>query len=93
VTLTKSGIAETVVSACGLGRSEAEEISQMFFDKIKESLSSGDDVLLSGFGKWSIKKKKARRGRNPHTGQTLELPARTVVTWKYSPLLRKALNR
>jgi integration host factor subunit alpha len=92
MTLTKADIIDAVVSGCGVSRADAEFLSQMFFDKIKQSLSSGEDVLLSGFGKWSIKNKTARKGRNPHTGETMKLEARTVVTWKYSSHLRDALN-
>jgi integration host factor subunit alpha len=48
--------------------------------------------MISGFGKWTVKAKKPRQGRNPQTGATLFLDARTVVTWKYSPVLKKFVN-
>jgi nucleoid DNA-binding protein len=59
---------------------------------IKERLIAGEDVMVSGFGKWSVKDKRERRGRNPQTGDELLLDARRVVTWHYSPVLKKALN-
>jgi integration host factor subunit alpha len=48
--------------------------------------------MISGFGKWTVKAKHSRRGRNPQTGEELILDARRVVTWKYSPVLKKAVN-
>ena len=56
-------------------------------------LFEGEDVMISGFGKWSVKSKHARRGRNPQTGEELILDARKVVTWQYSPVLKKAVNK
>ena len=48
--------------------------------------------MISGFGKWTVKQKNSRKGRNPQTGETLILDARTVITWKYSPVLKKSVN-
>jgi integration host factor subunit alpha len=62
-------------------------------DVMNASLISGEDVMVSGFGKWSVKDKRARRGRNPQTGESLVLDKRRVVTWKYSPMLKKAVNK
>lgn len=61
-------------------------------DIIKEPLIAGEDVMISGFGKWTVKSKHARRGRNPQTGEQIILDARRVVTCIYSPVLKKAVN-
>ena len=60
---------------------------------MKAKLVAGEDVMISSFGKWSVKSKHARTGRNPKTGEPMVLDARRVVTWSYSPLLKSAMNR
>ncbi len=59
---------------------------------IKTSLIAGEDVMILGFGNWSVREKRARRGGNPKTGQPLVLDGRRIVTWKYSPVLKRAVN-
>jgi integration host factor subunit alpha len=59
---------------------------------IKSRLIAGEDVITSGFGKWNVKSKHSRRGRNPQTGEQMVLDARKVVTWSYSPVSKKAVN-
>ena len=93
MTLTKADVAQKVANDCGFMRGEATEIVEKLLEIIKERLIAGEDVLVSGFGKWSVKDKHARRGRNPQTGEELVLDARRVVTWSYSPVLKKAVNR
>lgn len=73
-------------------RGEAAEVLEALLGLMKASLISGEEVMISGFGKWSVKSKGPRRGRNPQTGKALMLNARKVVTWQYSPVLKKALN-
>ena len=92
MTLTKADIAQKVANDCGFIRGEAAEVVEKVLEIIKDRLIDGEDVLISGFGKWTVKSKYARRGRNPQTGEELILDARRVVTWKYSPVLRKAVN-
>jgi integration host factor subunit alpha len=92
MTLTKADLAKKVADDCGFLKGEAQEIVDKLLDVIKSSLISGEDVMISGFGKWSVKEKRARRGRNPQTGKPLVLDERRVVTWKYSPVLKKAVN-
>jgi integration host factor subunit alpha len=92
VTLTKADVAQKVANDCGFMRGEASEIMEKLLEIIKERLIAGEDVMVSGFGKWSVKDKRERRGRNPQTGAALLLDARRVVTWKYSPKLKKAVN-
>ncbi len=74
-------------------KGEAEEIFEKLLEIMKAKLVAGEDLMMSGFGKWSVKSKHARRGRNPKSGKPMVLDARRVVTWKYSPLLKSAMNR
>ncbi len=92
MTLTKADIATKIADDCGFLKGEALEIVDKILDIIKNSLIQGEDVLISGFGKWTVKSKKPRRGRNPQTGAKLILDARNVITWKYSPVLKKSVN-
>jgi integration host factor subunit alpha len=92
MTLTKADIAQKIADDCGFMRGEAAEIMEKLLGIMKAALVSGEDVMVSGFGKWSVKDKRERRGRNPQTGEDLLLDARRVVTWKYSPKLKKAVN-
>ena len=59
---------------------------------MKSRLIAGEDVMISGFGKWTVYSKHARRGRNPQTGEQIVPDARRVVTWSYSPVLKAAVN-
>lgn len=70
----------------------AEEIVNSLFEIAKESLSEGKDVNISGFGKFQVRFKWARRGRNPQTGEMMILRSRRVVTFKVSPKLRERMN-
>jgi integration host factor subunit alpha len=90
--LTKADVAQKVADDCGFMKGEATEIVEKLLGIIKEKLIQGEDVMVSGFGKWSVKDKRARRGRNPQTGVELILDARKVVTWSYSLRLKKAVN-
>lgn len=91
--LTKADIAQRIADDCGFMKGEASEIIEKVLEIIKKRLRAGEDVMISGFGKWSVKSKHARRGRNPQTGEQILLDARTVVTWSYSPVLKNAVNR
>jgi integration host factor subunit alpha len=93
MTLTKVDIAKKIADDCGFMKGEAAEILEKLLDLIKRRLIAGEDVMVSGFGKWTVKSKHARRGRNPQTGDELILNARRVVTWKYSPVLKKSVNK
>ena len=92
MTLTKVDMAKKIADECGFMRGEAAEIVEKILDIIKNSLRQGEDVMISGFGKWTVKEKNSRRGRNPQTGAKLILDARKVVTWKYSPILKQSVN-
>src|SRR5208283_5150834 len=92
MTLTKAHIAQKIADDCGFMKGEAAEIIEKLLDIMKKRLIAGEDVMISGFGKWDIKSKHSRRGRNPQTGEELVLEARKVVTWKYSPRFKAAVN-
>ena len=92
MTFTKAHIAKKIGDDCGFMKGEAEEILEKLLGIMKTQLVAGDEVMISRFGKWSVKDKWARRGRNPQTGVPMVLDARSVVTWKYSPRLKSAMN-
>ena len=90
--LTKYDIAEQIQSDLGFPKKKALQTVELLLDVIKSTLESGDDLLVSGFGKFSVKGKKERKGRNPATEAEMILPARRVVTFKCSGNLRKKIN-
>jgi len=90
--LTKAGMVDQLHINMGLDKSQAYQIIESLLEIIKHALESGDNLLVSGFGKFCVKDKHARKGRNPATGQSALLPARRVVTFKCSGCLRKRVN-
>ncbi len=92
MTLTKANIAQKVADDCGFMRNEAAEVVEKLLDIMKKRLITREGVMISGFGKWNVKSKHARRGRNPQTGEQIILDGRKVVTWSYSPVLKKVVN-
>jgi integration host factor subunit alpha len=90
--LTKNIIVEKLQSELGFPRNKSVEITESLLELIKASLESGDDVLVSGFGKFCVKEKAERKGRNPATGDDLMLKPRRVVTFKCSGKLRGKVN-
>ena len=91
-TLTKARIVEAVVETNGYTQQKAHETIEILLELIKQALESGDDVLISGFGKFCVKKKSERRGRNPATGTDMMLRSRKVVTFQCSGKLREKIN-
>jgi len=91
-TLTKAHIVEAVAEANGYSRNQAFEIVEILLERIKAALESGNDVLISSFGKFCVKTKDERRGRNPATGKDLIIAPRKVVTFKWSGKLKEKLN-
>lgn len=92
MTLTKAHIVETLQNHLGFTRKESIATVEKLLEIIKGTLASGEDVLISGFGKFCVKNKKKRRGRNPATGDDLMLGPRKVVTFKCSGKLRDKIN-
>jgi integration host factor subunit alpha len=92
MTLTKAHIIDTIYNNTDLNRPQATRAVENFLESIKKTLESGEDVLISGFGKFCVNEKKERRGRNPATGEDLMLPPRKVITFKCSPVFRKKIS-
>jgi integration host factor subunit alpha len=92
MTLTKAQIVESVQNHLGFTKNRSTDLVETLLEIIKNSLENGDDVLISGFGKFCVKDKKERRGRNPANGQDLILSPRKVVTFKCSGVLRDKIN-
>jgi integration host factor subunit alpha len=90
--LTKNVIFEQIQAGLGFPKNQSVEITESLLEIIKSNLSSGDDVLVSGFGKFCVRYKKERKGRNPATGEDLMLKQRRVVTFKCSGRLRDKIN-
>ncbi len=93
MTITKAHIAKKIADDCGFLKGDADEILEKLLAIMKANLAGGEEVMISRFGKWSVKSKRARTGRNPKTGEPMVLTARRVVTWKYSPVLKKEVNK
>ena len=92
MTLTKQMIIEIVHKNTNFPQREARELVEMILEEMKLSLEDGQEIKISGFGKWTIRDKEKRPGRNPFTGQTIEITARRIVTFQPSEKLREALN-
>jgi integration host factor subunit alpha len=90
--LTKIDIAEKIHNELGYGKNEASHLLESVLTLVKDSLASGEEVKISGFGKFELKQKKARRGRNPQTSESIILEARRIVSFKLSTLLKNRIN-
>ena len=92
MTLTKSDIVEDLNNEIGLNKREAKELVDLFFKNIKNLLSEGNEVKLSGFGNFQLRNKSPRPGRNPRTGEDVEISARRVVTFKSGQKLKESVK-
>jgi integration host factor subunit alpha len=92
MTLTKANIVDAIHDELGFPKNRSAELIEILLEQIKNTLENGQDVLISGFGKFCVKEKKARRGRNPATGDDMLLSQRRVVTFRCSHLLREKIN-
>ncbi len=86
--LTQADMAESLFNEMGLNKKEARELVDSFFQELEASLVAGEQVKLSGFGKFDLRDKNARPGRNPKTGEKVRIPARRVVTFRPGQKLR-----
>ena len=93
MTLTKADIVESLQNKLGFTKSKSSETLEILLEVIKQRLESGGDVLISGFGKFCVKEKRERKGRNPATGDDMMLEPRKVVTFKCSGKLRNKINQ
>ena len=87
-TLTKAELAELLFERLGLNKRESKDMVEAFFELIHATLVTGDDVKMSGFGNFNIRRKAPRPGRNPRTGESIPIKARNVVTFHASPKLK-----
>jgi integration host factor subunit alpha len=92
MTLTKAIIIEEVAKQNGYPKNQSSEMIETLLEIIKRTLESGEDVLVSGFGKFCVKEKRQRRGRNPSTGEDMMMVPRKVVTFRCSQQLRNKIN-
>ena len=92
MTLTKRRIIDQITDELGYPLTQTSELTETLLEIIKSTLESGDDVLVSGFGKFCVRDKKERKGRNPATGSDMTLSARRIVTFKCSGKLRDKVN-
>ena len=92
MSLNKIDLVINLIEKLGLSKQDSASAVEATFEIMRASLESGNDVKISRFGKWSVKAKKARKGRNPKTGESMIVTARNVVTFKPSPTLRDEIN-
>jgi integration host factor subunit alpha len=92
MTTTKDEIVKSLVKETGCQLNQSVEMIETLLELIKFTLASGEDVLISGFGKFCVNEKRQRKGRNPATGEDMMLAARRVVTFKCSGQLRDKIN-
>lgn len=92
MTLTKAMIIDVIHNQLGYPKNKSAELLEILLEIVKGTLEKGEDVLISGFGKFCVKDKQERRGRNPATGDDMLLDQRRVVTFRCSHLLRSKIN-
>lgn len=92
MTLTKEGLKNLVSDHLNIPSAKSNSVIETFLQTIKETLESGKEVMISGFGKFSVQNKNERRGRNPHTGEDLMIEPRRVVKFSCSGKLRDRIN-
>lgn len=90
--LTKEKIINTVFEEVGVSKNQSRQVVEALLEMVKDTLEEGEDLLISGFGKFVVKQKRPRRGRNPQTKEDLQLRARKVVVFKTSGVLRRRIN-
>ncbi len=93
MTLTKAHLVDSIHNQLGLHKNQSVQALESILEIIKNTLENGEDVLITGFGKFYVKEKRERRGRNPATGEDLMLGSRRVVGFKCSDKLRERMNR
>ena len=91
--MTKAEIVEQIYEKIGFSNKESADIVELVFDTIKDTLSKGEKIKISGFGNFVVRQKRSRVGRNPQTGETIEITARKVLTFRPSQVLKSALNK
>ncbi len=90
---TKSDLVESVANITGVSKTKAERAVNVVFTTITDNLAKGEEVRLSGFGKFIVHKRAARQGRNPQTGEVIRLPASTQAKFRAGETLKRAVNK
>lgn len=90
--MTKADIVEALYEKVGFSKKEAADLVELVFDTIKNTLSQGQKIKISGFGNFVVREKRSRVGRNPQTGESIEIGARRVLTFRPSQVLRAEVN-
>jgi len=90
--MTKADLIENIYLKTGFSKKESAEIVETVFDLIKDTLEEGEKIKIAGFGNFVVKEKATRRGRNPQTGEEIEITARRILTFKPSQVLKNAIN-
>jgi integration host factor subunit alpha len=91
--MTKADLVERIFEKIGLSKKEALEIIEILFDTMKQTFVEGESMKISGFGTFNVRQKMARRGRNPKTGDDLEITPRKVITFKASNQLKFGIEK
>jgi integration host factor subunit alpha len=91
--MTKADIIEQIYQKVGFSKKESAEIVELVFDTMKETLARGEKIKISGFGNFVVRQKRPRIGRNPQTGEEIEISARKVMTFRPSQVLKTTLNK
>jgi len=90
--MTKADIIENTYEKVGISKKETANVIQTVFDIMKDTLENGENIKISGFGNFMVRQKNTRRGRNPQTGEEIEISARKVITFKPSNVLKDLIN-
>ncbi len=91
--MTKADLVDIIFGKVGLSKIESQNIIEMIFDTVKQTLVEGESVKVSGFGTFNVKKKNARRGRNPKTGDELQITPRRVITFRASNHFKQLIEK
>lgn len=91
--MTKADIIEQIYEKIGFSKKESSEIVELVFDTMKDTLEKGEKIKISGFGNFVVRSKNPRVGRNPQTGEEIEISARRVLTFRPSQVLKETLNK
>ncbi|NOY38945.1 MAG: integration host factor subunit alpha [Nitrospirae bacterium] len=91
--MTRAELAKIIFEKVGLPKKEAQDIIEIILDTMKQTLAEGESVKITGFGTFNVRKKTPRRGRNPQTGEEMEISARRVITFKPSNILKSMIGK
>jgi integration host factor subunit alpha len=90
--MTKADIVDRIAEKTGFSKKESIELVELVFETMKDTLSDGENLKISGFGNFNVCQKADRRGRNPHTGEEITIEARKILTFKASQMLKQSIN-